>query len=231
MYAFAQRADTHVLDEPLYAYYLQRTGAPHPGRETVIAHNDTWADRVIANQYLGDYGTPLLFIKSMAHHLVGVDLYFLQDLTNILLIRNPQEMLSSLVQHLPQPGLLDTAYQMQYELFQYLQARGRRPLVIDAQSLCAAPEQTLRQICEHARITFDPNMLHWEPGAIRQEGIWGQHWYDRLHHSTGFLPYRHSDQPIPDHLQPLLDTCSEYYLSLLEHAWLPSTSHSSLAVA
>ena len=33
MYAFAQRSDTHVIDEPLYAHYLYNTdrATAHPG--------------------------------------------------------------------------------------------------------------------------------------------------------------------------------------------------------
>lgn len=42
MYAFAQRADTTVVDEPLYAHYLSTSDARryHPGAEEVIAHID-----------------------------------------------------------------------------------------------------------------------------------------------------------------------------------------------
>ena len=32
MYSFAQRTDTRVVDEPFYAYYLERSGADHSGR-------------------------------------------------------------------------------------------------------------------------------------------------------------------------------------------------------
>ena len=37
MYAFGQRSDTEIIDEPLYAHYLHVTGAAHPGREDVMA--------------------------------------------------------------------------------------------------------------------------------------------------------------------------------------------------
>ena len=30
MYAFGQRSDTEIIDEPLYAHYLHVTGAAHP---------------------------------------------------------------------------------------------------------------------------------------------------------------------------------------------------------
>ena len=36
MYSFAQRADTTVVDEPFYGFYLDQTKIPHPGREEVL---------------------------------------------------------------------------------------------------------------------------------------------------------------------------------------------------
>ena len=36
MYSFAQRKDTRVIDEPLYAHYLKKSGAKHPGRDEVL---------------------------------------------------------------------------------------------------------------------------------------------------------------------------------------------------
>ena len=36
MRAWENRSDTVVIDEPLYGFYLARSGAPHPGRDEVI---------------------------------------------------------------------------------------------------------------------------------------------------------------------------------------------------
>lgn len=221
MYAFAQRDDTRVLDEPLYAHYLQRTGAPHPGREQVIASYDACADRVISEQFLGHYSEPVLFIKCMTHHLVGLELDFLSELTHVLLIRHPREVLSSLASLLPQPGLLDTACQMQWGLFNFLQQRGRTPLVIDARTLLEQPEAVLRHICAVARIPFQPAMLQWSPGGRADEGIWGAHAYGTLHQTGGFLPYQAHDGAVPEPLAPLLEVCEDYYLRLLEYAYWP----------
>ena len=41
MRAFENRPDTVVVDEPLYAAYLARTGIDHPAREAVIASQPT----------------------------------------------------------------------------------------------------------------------------------------------------------------------------------------------
>ena len=37
MYAFAQRADFEVVDEPFYGPYLRLTGLDHPMREQILA--------------------------------------------------------------------------------------------------------------------------------------------------------------------------------------------------
>ena len=41
MRSWENRPDTVVVDEPLYAFYLDRTGLDHPGREQVIASQPT----------------------------------------------------------------------------------------------------------------------------------------------------------------------------------------------
>jgi hypothetical protein len=41
MRAFENRPDTVVVDEPLYAAYLARTGIDHPAREAVIGSQPT----------------------------------------------------------------------------------------------------------------------------------------------------------------------------------------------
>lgn len=38
MYSFAQRDDTEVLDEPLYAHYLRVTGVDRPYREELLSN-------------------------------------------------------------------------------------------------------------------------------------------------------------------------------------------------
>ena len=41
MRAWGNRADTAVMDEPFYAYYLKATGEDHPVAEEVIAAGET----------------------------------------------------------------------------------------------------------------------------------------------------------------------------------------------
>ena len=72
MRAWENRPDTVVVDEPLYAHYLDLTGDDHPGRDEVIAAGETdW--RAVAGQLVGPVpdGTAVFYQKQMAHHLTA----------------------------------------------------------------------------------------------------------------------------------------------------------------
>src|SRR5690606_23059818 len=101
MYSFRQRSDTTVVDEPLYAYSLVRNDIDHPGREDVIAAQDSDGEAVVRNVLLGSFPTPVVFFKNMASHLDGLDRAFLSQLHNVLLTRDPAEMLPSFIRQVP----------------------------------------------------------------------------------------------------------------------------------
>ncbi|MHC4862396.1 MAG: sulfotransferase-like domain-containing protein [Planctomycetota bacterium] len=201
MYSFAQRPDTRVVDEPLYAHYLERTGAPHPGREEVLAAQESDGRRVVSDVILGPCDRPVLFLKQMAHHLVDLDRAFLERTENVLLVRDPREMLPSLVQNVPDPTLRDTGLEMQAALLDELRALGREPPVLDARELLLDPEGVLERLCATLGLEFSPEMLAWEPGPRPEDGA---HWYANVHVSRGFVPYRPKTEPFPERLEPLL---------------------------
>lgn len=217
MYSFAQRADTRVIDEPLYGHYLSLSHADHPGRDEVIAAMENDGERVVREVILGPCDRPVLFLKNMSHHLMELDWAFLNQLTNVLLIRNPEEMLPSLAENLAQPILRDTGYKFQVELLDYLLDRGQTPPVLEARELLSNPASVLRQLCERIGLAFDAAMLHWPAGARPEDGLWAKYWYHNLHRSTGFMPYRPKTDPFPPHLLPLLEECRPYYDRLLSY--------------
>src|SRR6266581_2357784 len=49
MRAWGNRDDTVVIDEPLYAFYLQATGIQHPDAKEVIATGETDWRKVVAH--------------------------------------------------------------------------------------------------------------------------------------------------------------------------------------
>lgn len=108
--AFENRADAAVVDEPLYAFYLERTEKLHPGREAILASQPRdW--RVVLERLLGPVpgGRALFYQKHMAHHLLDeVEREPLAALEHAFLIRDPARMLVSLDRVTPDPGLEDT---------------------------------------------------------------------------------------------------------------------------
>jgi len=217
MYAFAQRPDTRVIDEPLYAHYLRVSGADHPGRREVLAHLEADGPRVVREVILGPCDRPVLFMKQMAHHLVELDRGFLGQVHNVLLIRDPIEMLPSLAKNIPAPTLRDTGLKTQVELLEQLRALGQTPPVLDAKQLLLNPRGVLSALCERLSIPFDDAMLSWPAGPRPEDGIWAKHWYHNLHQSTGFAPYQPKTDPFPDHLRPLLAECQPLYAALASH--------------
>ena len=219
MYSFAQRSDTEVVDEPLYGHYLRVSGADHPGREAVMASMNCDGDAVMGSLLDRERPAdkPILFLKQMAHHFVDLDLAFFERCTNVFLIRDPRDMLPSLTVQLPGATLKDTGLKRQWELFERFGAAGAPPIVLDSRLLLNDPDAVLRECCERLRIAYDPGMLSWSPGPRAEDGVWAKYWYDAVHRSTGFQPYRAKGE-FPSALEPLLNDCQPYYDRLFEHA-------------
>lgn len=218
MYSFAQRPDTRVVDEPLYAHYLRVTGIEHPGRDEVLAAQDGDGERVVRELILAEHRLPVVFFKQMAHHLVELDRGFLLQCANVLLIRDPAEVLTSLVRQLPQPRLTDLGLALQLEVVDALSAAGQEPPVLDAKELLLDPEGVLRRLCECLGIAFSPRMLSWPAGPRPEDGVWAKYWYQGLHRSTGFAPYRPKDEPPPAHVLPVLEEARPFYDALYARA-------------
>jgi hypothetical protein len=218
MYSFAQRPDTTVLDEPLYGHYLEKSGAQHPGREEVIKSMELNGEKVLLELCQKDYKMPILFIKNMAHHLLNLDMSFLDGLHNLLLIRDPKEMIPSIVRQIPRPELSDTGLKRQWELYNYLNVRGQNPIIIDSKELLLDPPGTLTTICQALKIPYFENMNCWDAGPRKEDGIWAKYWYYKVHKSTGFQAYKPKKEPIPEHLSDLWKECNYYYQLLYQQA-------------
>jgi len=224
MRSWGARPDTVVVDEPLYAHYLAVTGRAHPGREAVIARGETdW--RAVVDRLTGPIpdGASIYYQKHMAHHLLpDMERTWVQALRNAFLIRAPREMLTSLVEVLPEPTLSDTGLPQQWDLFRRLRReRGTPPPVVRARDVLTAPRATLGALCEALDVPFREAMLSWEPGPRDTDGVWAEHWYDAVYDSTGFRPYEPKDAPVPDRLEGLLAECRTLYANLCDHRLRP----------
>jgi hypothetical protein len=219
MYAWNQRSDTSVVDEPMYAHYLAVTGLDHPVRVEVMASLPVDEDTVVASMLNGIWDTPLVFIKNMAHHLEGMDVGVIDGMDNFLLTRDPRDMLPSLDRGLGRtPTMRDAAYELQIEILERIIDSGREPIVVDSRTVLDAPEPTLQALCAALEVPFDGAMLSWPAGAKTVDGVWGRHWYERLHRSTGFEPNASSQEALADDLKPLYEECAPMYDRLSSYA-------------
>ncbi len=225
MYSFAELDDVRVVDEPLYGHYLRVTGAPHPGRDDVIAAMDCDGGAVMRKliREQAQHPLPRLFVKHMAHHLVDIDLGFLAHTVNVLLIRDPKQMLPSLQVQLPDAGLDDTGLRRQCELFDRFRDLGQKTVVLDSRELLLEPRGVLQALCAAVGITYSDAMLTWPAGPRPEDGVWAPHWYHAVHRSTGFQPYREKPD-FPAELDALYDRCRPWYEKLFAHALRASPS-------
>ena len=150
MRSWENREDTVVVDEPFYAAYLLRTGIDHPGRETVIASQPTDPAEVVAALHapLPD-GVTVHYAKQMTHHLAeDMDLSWTRDFRNVLLIRDPAEVVASYVRSRESCEPEDIGLLQQVRLLDALRSGDDAPPVIDAGDFLRDPERHLRWLCD-----------------------------------------------------------------------------------
>ncbi|WP_203752577.1 HAD family hydrolase [Actinoplanes cyaneus] len=214
MRSFGERADTVVVDEPLYAHYLDVTGIDHPGRDAILASQPRrWQD--VAAALTGPLpGDPAVqYQKHMTHHLLpGIGRDWLRGLTHAFLIRDPAHVVASYARVRGEPTLEDLGFPQQAEIF----AAYGGP-VVDAADVLRDPAGTLGRLCAALGIAFDPAMLTWAPGPRPADGVWAPFWYDAVNASRGFAPYDPRPAAVPDRLAHLVEAARPYYAELAGH--------------
>ena len=218
MYSFAQRGDTVVVDEPLYAHYLKATGIHHPGTEEVLQSQENDGEKVIKEIILSDYHKPIVFFKQMTHNLVNISTEFLQQTKNIIFIRDPKHIIASYAQVRASVTMQDIGIEKQWHLFNHLIENDLFCIVLDSNEVLKSPKHVLQQLCDSLQIPFSDKMLHWPAGSKPYDGIWAKYWYGNVHQSTGFEKQKTSDRVLPEYLQPLYDESKIYYECLYPYS-------------
>ncbi|MBZ8178608.1 sulfotransferase-like domain-containing protein [Oscillatoria salina] len=221
MRAWSSHPDTIVWDEPLYAVYLAQTKANHPYAEEILAKYETDFEKVIAKMTTGEIpnNQTILFQKHISDSLLvdEADLSFLSQLTNFFLIRNPQDIITSLYQKLPDLSIEDTGISNLKKIFDRVrELTGNIPPVVDARDLQNNPQKILSLLCESLGVDFSEKMLSWSAGKQETDGIWGKHWYQNVEKSTCFLPYRPKLDVVPKHLLSVVEECNSIYQELYQ---------------
>ncbi len=211
MYSFAQRNDTKVVDEPLYAYYLDQTEIDHPGKKEILQSMPKEYADVLADLRNLDQEYEYVFVKNMAHHLIMEDLSFLENWTNVFLIRDPKELIISFSKVIPNPTIRDIGLKKSYELFTFL---GEKSTVLDSNELLKSPKDILELLCNSLHIPMDLSMLQWDAGARTEDGVWARFWYENVHKTTGFGKRKEIEDSLPEQLEPLYEEALIYYNKL-----------------
>jgi Sulfotransferase domain len=219
MRAWENRPDTVVVDEPLYGFYLDRSGVPHPGRDEIVQSMPRdW--REVVDQICSaplPAGKTVYYQKHMTHHLLPeVDRGGLAGLRHAFLIRDPRQLLASYARVRDEPVLADLGLAQQVEIFR----RFGGP-VVDAGDILRQPRAMLEALCTALGVPFDPAMLSWPAGPRPTDGVWARYWYDGVQRSTGFGPYREQTAGLPPALEPLAALCRPFYDELFAHRLLP----------
>ena len=214
MRAWENRPDSVVVDEPLYAHYLDVTGKAHPMAAEVISAGETdWEKAVEWLTRSEPDGVEVFYQKHMAHHLLpemGRD--WIDRLTNCLLIRDPREMITSYIVKNDIPEMEDLGIPQLVEVYErVLERTGAPPPIVDSRDVLENPRRVLGLLCESIGVEFVDAMLAWPAGRRDSDGVWAPHWYDQVEQSTGFRGYRPKSDQVPEHLAGLLAECQACY--------------------
>lgn len=192
MYAFGNRPDFAVWDEPFYAPYLHTTGQDHPMRQKILDCHEGDATAV-ADRCIGTIPTekPHFYLKVMPHHMVdGFPIDWAKDCVNIHLIRHPARVIASYGAKRDEVTSDDIGFAQQATMYDRLGG-----LVIDSADIRDDPAEMLHLMCDAIGLPFDPAMLSWPLGGHADDGVWAAHWYGAVHKSTGFAG---PEGPLPE---------------------------------
>jgi hypothetical protein len=216
MRSWENRPDTVVVDEPLYAAYLARTGIDHPMREEVIDSQPNELANAVATLSLPlPTGHSVHYAKHMSHHVSrDMDLGWTLGFRNVLLIRDPAEVVASYVRARESCEPDDIGIPQQGWLLELWDEHDLDVPIVDAGDFLRAPEAHLRWLCERLGIPFSDRMLSWPPGPRASDGVWAPHWYAAVWASTGFEPWRPRETSLSDHDAAVAEACRPTYDAL-----------------
>jgi len=150
--------------------------------------------------------------------LPHIDRGWIAGLQNVLLIRDPREVVASYVKSRATVTAEDIGLPQQVALYDELDAAGAAPPVIDAGDFLRNPEGYLRTLCDWLGIEFTGRMLHWPKGPRDSDGIWAPHWYAAVWKSTGFEPPRdRAAIRLEGEAKRVSEACREDYELLRRH--------------
>ena len=134
MYAFGNRKDFVIVDEPFYAAYLVKTGLNHPMRDAIIASqpNDPNEVALALSGPIPD-GKAHFYQKHMTQHMIeGMPTGWMSAARQVFLLRHPARVIASFAAKYPDLRLPDIGFVEQSRLYDAAIEQGQKPVVIDS---------------------------------------------------------------------------------------------------
>jgi hypothetical protein len=151
----------------------------------------------------------------MAHHVsLDMDLSWTLSFRNVLLIRDPVEVVASYVRARESCEPDDIGLPQEEWLLELWDSHGHEVPILDAREFLGAPESHLRWLCDWLEIPFSAQMLSWAPGPRASDGVWAPHWYASVWASTGFEPWHPRETRLSDHHAAVAEACLPIYETL-----------------
>ena len=210
MRAWENRPDTVVIDEPLYGFYLARTGIAHPGRDEIIQTMRKRMARGHRRAHAGPAAGREDRVLRQAHDAppaAGGG----PRRAGRAAARLPHPR-SAAAARVLRPGAGPAGAGRPWPARSRWRSSGRsaarcwtRP------TSCASPSRRCVLSAPPWTSPFDPAMLSWPAGPRDTDGVWAPHWYDGVWRSTGFGPYRPEPAELPPELEPLAERCRPFY--------------------
>ena len=159
-----------------------------------------------------------MYQKHMTQHMIDAfPRVWMKTVTNVFLLRHPARVISSFSKKYENPTLHDIGFQKQIELFRFLHDAGHSPVMVDSYDIIRFPEKTLKKLCSHLSLDFDPVMLSWDIGGSRYDGVWAKHWYGAVHRSSGFSEPEGTLPDLPNKFQSLEKRALSDYEEMIEY--------------
>lgn len=157
-----ERGDVTVVHEPLIT--LQDTGE-------VAVTDGAGGVRVLRSvpAVLAHVGTLAadrpVFVKDTVEHRYQYLFDHPEEVAaaqHTFIVRDPREVIASLVATEPDAGYPDAGYENQHDLFELAWSlAGRRPVVLDADRLLREPAQVVAAYCAAVGLPFLPTAMRW----------------------------------------------------------------------
>ena len=184
----AARGDFQIMSEPFSDSYYYG-----PDRVTDRYAAEAPSSPMDFNQALDSVlsaaQTGPVFLKDMAYHVRRhIDSAFLENFTNVALVRDPRLSLVSLYKRMPDFSREETGFEALVELVKMIPYSEKgSPFVVDGERLRGDPGGVCRNFCEAVGISFEPSALEWKKGDEEHWNRW-QDWFREASSSIEFRP-------------------------------------------